>query len=83
MRVKIHVRGVVEVDLPDSVCLDASKSNRWRLSYSDDETKSINDAIRNYLHAATIEHDRVHSGTQTLMYHSLFGGREYPRMPKE
>jgi hypothetical protein len=83
MKVKIHIRGLVEVDLPDSVCLDCRKSGKWRLSYSDDEVRSINSAVRKHLREAAAEPDRVRAGLPDLHYHSMFAGREYPPMPKE
>jgi len=87
MRVKIHIRGLVEVDLPDSVCLDCSKSGRWRLSYSEDEVRAINSAVRKHLREAAAEPDLartiLHGGGPDLRYHSMFAGREYPPMPKE
>jgi hypothetical protein len=83
MKVKIHIRGLVEVDLPDSVCLDCRKSGKWRLSYSEDETRSINDAIKKHLREAAAEPERLRKDFPDPHYHSMFGGREYPPMPKE
>lgn len=83
MLVKIHLRGVLSVDAPDSVSVNAAKSGKWRLSYSDDETRFLNDTIRNFLRQASFEEDRFRTGTSDLHYHSLFGGREYPPTKKE
>jgi len=83
MQVKIYIRGTVEVDLPDSVCLDGRKSGVMRLSHSEDETRSMNDAIRKHLREAAAEPERLRKDFPEPHYHSMYGGREYPPMPKE
>jgi hypothetical protein len=84
LKLKIHIRDVFEIDIPDSICIDPRKRGKWRLSYSRDEVVLMNDAIRQRLaELSRIGNVPAKEGAHIdILYHQSFAGREHPNMEK-